>query len=417
MNKSTGTEQKKKRRGRLLTWALILVGIGAVAAYVIANRPEVVVDFTTERIEIGSLFQEVSATGTINPIEVVDVGTQVSGIIDEVFTDHNAKVKKGQVIARMDMRNLQATVRESRANITKAEVALTQAQLNFDRSVRLLAGGAVTHADLERDEVELENAKANLDLMRLQADKASINLSYATIISPIDGIVISKNVDVGQTVAASFATPTLFRIANDLTKMKIEASVDEADIGQVRIGQNVEFTVDTYTHETFAGVVDQIQLQPIEVQNVVTYKVIILIENAELKLLPGMTATLVIKTVENPPALTIANTAIDLAIAAEDARLLKQEGYTIKALAQKKGRSIWLKDGQSLEEVPVRPGFDNGFRSAIDAPDLEGREIILRIAIDILDGSEDNTSIFSPRYPEAMWATETLPFTKIKAGM
>ena len=118
MNKSTGTEQKKKRRGRLLTWALILVGIGAVAAYVIANRPEVVVDFTTERIEIGSLFQEVSATGTINPIEVVDVGTQVSGIIDEVFTDHNAKVKKGQVIARMDMRNLQATVRESRANIT-----------------------------------------------------------------------------------------------------------------------------------------------------------------------------------------------------------------------------------------------------------------------------------------------------------
>jgi len=396
MNKSTGTEQKKKRRGRLLTWALILVGIGAVAAYVIANRPEVVVDFMTERIEIGSLFQEVSATGTINSIEVVDVGTQVSGIIDEVFTDHNAKVKKGQVIARMDMRNLQATVRESRANITKAEVALTQAQLNFDRSVRLLAGGAVTHADLERDEVELENAKANLDLMRLQADKASINLSYATIISPIDGIVISKNVDVGQTVAASFATPTLFRIANDLTKMKIEASVDEADIGQVRIGQNVEFTVDTYTHETFAGVVDQIQLQPIEVQNVVTYKVIILIENAELKLLPGMTATLVIKTVENPPALTIANTAIDLAIAAEDARLLKQEGYTIKALAQKKGRSIWLKDGQSLEEVPVRPGFDNGFRSAIDAPDLEGREIILRIAIDILDGSEDNTSIFSP---------------------
>ena len=396
MNKSTGTEQKKKRRGRLLTWALILVGIGAVAAYVIANRPEVVVDFTTERIEIGSLFQEVSATGTINPIEVVDVGTQVSGIIDEVFTDHNAKVKKGQVIARMDMRNLQATVRESRANITKAEVALTQAQLNFDRSVRLLAGGAVTHADLERDEVELENAKANLDLMRLQADKASINLSYATIISPIDGIVISKNVDVGQTVAASFATPTLFRIANDLTKMKIEASVDEADIGQVRIGQNVEFTVDTYTHETFAGVVDQIQLQPIEVQNVVTYKVIILIENAELKLLPGMTATLVIKTVENPPALTIANTAIDLAIAAEDARLLKQEGYTIKALAQKKGRSIWLKDGQSLEEVPVRPGFDNGFRSAIDAPDLEGREIILRIAIDIMDGSEDNTRIVSP---------------------
>jgi HlyD family secretion protein len=218
MNKSTGTEQKKKRRGRLLTWALILVGIGAVAAYVIANRPEVVVDFTTERIEIGSLFQEVSATGTINPIEVVDVGTQVSGIIDEVFTDHNAKVKKGQVIARMDMRNLQATVRESRANITKAEVALTQAQLNFDRSVRLLAGGAVTHADLERDEVELENAKANLDLMRLQAYKASINLSYATIISD-RGMVMLQNVDVGQTVAASFATPTLFRIANDLTKM------------------------------------------------------------------------------------------------------------------------------------------------------------------------------------------------------
>ena len=397
MKKQIVAGQKGTRKWkRPLIWTLVLLGLGGIVFYAIGNKPKVSVALSTETIHSGSLFEEVSATGMINPIEVVDVGTQVSGIIEAVHVDYNQKVKKGEVIASMDRRNLNAAVRERDAELNKAQVTLDQAELDHQRNSVLFGKGAIPKVDHELSEVTLKNAKANLKLARLQVEKADVNLSYATIVSPIDGIVISKNVDVGQTVAASFSTPTLFRIANDLTKMKIEASVDEADIGQVEKGQKVDFTVDTYADEHFSGIVDQVQLQPIEVQNVVTYKVIILIENPESKLLPGMTATLIIKTEESPVAPNVPNASIDLNLSAEHVRILKKEGYTINALEQKNGKTIWLKDGMVLQEQPITILFDNGFRSAVDPPEIEGREVLLRVSITEGNGDDGKGSFMMP---------------------
>lgn len=379
-----------------MIWALVVIALGGIAFYAFVQPPKVNVVLSTEIIRVGSLFEEVSATGMINPIEVVDVGTQVSGIIQAVHADYNQKVRKGEVIATMDRRNLDAAMRERDAELNKAQVALDQAELDHARNTALFEKGVIPKVDHEISAVTLKNAQANLRLAHVQMEKAGVNLSYATIVSPIDGVVILRNVEVGQTVAASFSTPTLFRIANDLTKMEIEASVDEADIGQVQKGQKVDFTVDTYSDMHFTGVVDQVQLQPIEVQNVVTYKVIILIENPDLKLLPGMTATLIIRTEESPVAPNVPNSAIGLVLSAEDVRLLKKEGYTITALDQQEGRTIWLKDGTALEERPVTVQFDNGFRSTIGPRELEGREVVVRASVKEGGAEEGRGSFMMP---------------------
>jgi len=245
-------------------------------------------------IQKGDLSVTVTATGEIKPIQTVEVGTQVSGVISNIYVDYNSRVKKGQVIALLDTRTLKAQLDDANAMLDRAKVALRQAERDFKRNTGLLEQKAIAQIDYDNSQDTYETAKANMTSAQLAADRAKVNLDYGTITSPIDGVVISRTYEPGQTVAASFNTPTLFKIANDLTKMKIEASIDEADIGQVKVGQKVKFTVDAFPELNFEGQVKQVRLASTTVNNVVTYTVVIEVSNPEEKLMPGMTANLVI---------------------------------------------------------------------------------------------------------------------------
>jgi HlyD family secretion protein len=262
-------------------------------------------------VQRGNMSVSVTATGELKPLQTVEVGTQVSGVIAEIKADFNSKVKKGQVIAQLDTRTLESMLADANAMLEKAKVQLRQAERDFKRTTGLLEQKAVAQVDYDNALDAYETAKANLISAQVSADRAQVNLNYGTITAPIDGVVISRAVDEGQTVAASFSTPTLFKIANDLTKMKIEASIDEADIGQVKVGQRTTFTVDAYTDLTFEGTVQQIRLQPTTVNNVVTYTVVIDVANPDLKLMPGMTANLTIYVEDEKNVLKIASRAFN----------------------------------------------------------------------------------------------------------
>ena len=356
------------RRKRIVNIILWVAGISLVGLFVynqFIRTPPVFVDIQKEPVIEETLYREVSATGTINPLEMVEVGTQVSGEISEVRVDFNDLVKKGQVLARMDTRNLKATLEESKANLRKSEVVLDQSERNLKRVTELAEGGVVPQVDLEKAQDDYNNALATYHIAKLQLEKNSVNLGFANIVSPIDGVVISRNVEVGQTVAATFSTPTLFRIANDLKEMKIEASIDEADIGQIKQYQKAVFTVDSYPDEDFQGVVAQVQLQSTVIQNVVTYNAIILIENPDLKLLPGMTATLLIQTEERPNCRTVPNSALSFKVKKEDLSVLKKKKYKVRGLEKEAPHSVWIMKGRELKEVPVEVDFTNGIRTAI----------------------------------------------------
>ncbi len=246
--------------------------------------------FRTAKVERGDIVLRVSATGTLNALTTVQVGTQVSGIIAELYADYNSVVKKGDVIAKLDDTFLKAQVAEAEANLYKANVTLKEAERNYNRAKELFSQGFISEAELNQAEANYESAKATVKQMEATLERAKTNLQYATIRAPIDGIVISRNVDRGQTVAASLQAPTLFTIAQDLKQMRLEASIDEADIGKIKENQIATFTVDSFPEERFMGRVSQIRLEPVTVQNVVTYTVIIDVPNPELKLRPGMTA-------------------------------------------------------------------------------------------------------------------------------
>lgn len=287
-----------KNKRRIIIWstigaiivAFILIKVFAKSDEELVMRTHVVGEYTVENT--------VTATGTIEPLEEVEVGTQVSGEISKIFVDYNSVVTKGQMLAELDKSNLLENVRQAEASVRSAESELNYAQTSYERTKQLYEAKAATQIaydearnSLVKAETSLLNAKSNLD-------KSKVNLGYAEIYSPIDGVILSREVEVGQTVAASYSTPTLFKIAKDLTKMKVEADVDEADIGQVKEGQKVTFTVDAYIDDTFLGEVEQIRLEPTTTNNVVTYTVIITANNDELKLFPGMTASVTIVTEE-----------------------------------------------------------------------------------------------------------------------
>ena len=286
----------KKRRK--LIWALAAAAVIVIAVIILMHDDEELV-VRTYTVEDYTVINTVTATGTIQPVEQVTVGTQVSGEIDKIFVDYNSEVKKGQILAELDKSNLLENVRQAEASLKSAESELEYSSGNFERTKLLYEANATTKVnyeeasnDLVKAETQLQNAKSNLD-------QAKVNLGYSEIYSPIDGVVLSREVEEGQTVAASYSTPTLFTIANDLTQMKVEADVDEADIGQVKEGQKVEFTVDAYINDVFHGEVQQIRLEPTTTNNVVTYTVIIEAPNPDYKLLPGMTASVTIVTEEH----------------------------------------------------------------------------------------------------------------------
>ena len=263
-------------------------------------------DFEMAKVEQGSVSYVVTASGKIQPINKVSVGTQVSGIIEQVLADYNDEVKEGQVLARLDMSVLQENLKDAQAKLDLAVAKKKISDLNYERLSKLYKDKLIAKASLEEAEIDLETAKANVLSSQADFNKAERNYGYATITSPVSGTVISKEVEQGQTVAASLSTPTLFTIAEDLTKMQIEASIAEADIGVIKGGMPVTFTVDAYPNDRFEGKVEQIRLSPTEESNVVMYTVVIEVDNSSRKLLPGMTASVSIEVehAENVPLLS-----------------------------------------------------------------------------------------------------------------
>jgi len=282
-------------------WIIIIVvvlGLLTGGYFLLGKKKEAAMEFRTGKVEKGDVQVVVTATGTLSADTTVAVGTQVSGIITKIYVDFNSIVRKGQIIAVLDTTFLAASVVDAKSSLFRAQVQTKLTKRNYERNKTLFEEKVIAQADYDQSLSDYETAQANERSVRSALDRALINLRYATIVAPVSGVVISRNVDIGQTVAASFSTPTLFSIANDLTKMQLQASIDEADIGKIKVGQEVSFRVDAYMDQTFTGTVRQVRLQPVTVQNVVNYVVVIDVPNPELKLMPGMTANLTVKIQE-----------------------------------------------------------------------------------------------------------------------
>jgi HlyD family secretion protein len=386
---------------KILIISAIVVVI-AIAGYFIfrgkGNEPK----FITEKVTKGDIVMSVTATGTVNAVTTVLVGTQVSGTIKNIFVDFNSPVKKDQIIAQIDPATFQAQVQQARANLLaaqanleKAKATLVDAKRNMERNTELFSKNLIARSDLDTAETNYETAKASLSASSSQAAQtaaalefAETNLRYTKILSPVDGVVISRNVDVGQTVAASFQTPTLFTIAQDLTKMQIDTNVDEADIGKVSVGQDVEFTVDAYPDLVFKGKVWQVRNAPITVQNVVTYDVVIQVDNPELKLKPGMTANVSIISATKKDVLKIPNAALRFKIDEKG----KKTGEKISA----GGQGVWILEQGNPKRIAISLGISDGNYTEIILDTLhEGQEVILE---SVAKDQKEQTAPRGPRF-------------------
>lgn len=295
---------------RILISGGLLAAIAATLLTVHSCKKSKTYNFETSVATKGPIVNTVTATGTIEAITSVVVGTQVSGIVEKLHVDFNSQVKKGQVLAELDKTALRSGVQQSLATLDNAKAEMEYQASNYERSKALYEKNLIAQADFDQARYNYEKSKATLKNSQAQYDKALVQLGYATIYSPIDGVVMNRAVDEGQTVAASFNTPEIFTIAQDLTQMQVEADIDESDIGMIRMGQRVEFDVDAFPDEKFTGTVEQIRLSPVTTSNVVTYTVIINAPNPAKKLLPGMTANIVIYVEEIKDVLTIPYKAV-----------------------------------------------------------------------------------------------------------
>lgn len=369
---------------------IVIVALGAIGAVVWFfwfEGDNQAIRYKTGRIERGSIESHVSATGTLNAVITVQVGSQVSGTIKELFADFNSVVKEGQVIATLDQKTFIAQRDQAKANLINAQANVEKAKADlFDKKQRLERVTKLFNEDLiansEKDSAEaaynssvaqLKSSEAQVEQHAAALELTTVNLEYTVIKSPVDGIVISRNVDVGQTVAASFQTPTLFTIAKDLTKMQVNTNVDEADIGAVKVGQDATFTVDAYPEIIFEGKVSQIRNAPIIVQNVVTYDVIIEVANKELKLKPGMTANVSILTFRKDNVLKAPNAAL---------RFRPDEDTTQKLANQDKGAKVWVLSNSHIKPVSVKIGATDGnYTELVEGNIKEGDEVIIDTAI------------------------------------
>ena len=289
---------KKKTKKWIFTLIIIAIVVGVF--FIVKGKKSANKELVIRTHVVGTYTVEntVTATGTLEPVETVEVGTQVSGKVVKIYVDFNSMVKKGDLLAELDKLTLNESMSRAQANLTSSESQLKYAKLTFERTKQLYEANAATLADFEAAQNTYTQAQMSMKNAQAQYDQARVDLGYADIYSPIDGVVLDRAVEVGQTVAASFSTPTLFTLANDLTRMQVEANVDEADIGQVKVDQRVTFTVDAYPENVFNGKVNQIRMKPTTTSNVVTYTVIIDAPNPEQKLFPGMTASVTIVTEE-----------------------------------------------------------------------------------------------------------------------
>ena len=389
-----------------------IIGLIIAAAVIFAysyftKSKETKVTIQTVSATKKDLTSSVTATGTLKPVTSVDVGTQVSGIISKIYVDFNSEVKQGQILAELDKTNLQEAVNSALAQYNAALNQLNYYQQNYNRQANMYRSGVISKADYEQAAYQIKDAQQTVSQRRTLLAQARTNLSYANIYSPISGIVLSREVDEGQTVAASMSTPTLFTIAKDITKMQVEASVDEADIGDVREGQRVSFTVDAYPQEEFVGSVRQVRLEATTESNVVTYTVIIDAENPEQKLKPGLTATVTIYTQELKSVNTISAAAISFS---PDTDLLTkyylQNGITAKIPEIKTGKNkqkyIWVKnqDG-SLAQKLITIGLNDGVDVQVMSG-LSGNEKIVTTLEEqtaTAATSSDSSSPFMPKRP------------------
>lgn len=339
------------------------------------------------------IVNSVTATGTIEPVTSVDVGTQVSGVISKLYVDYNSVVKAGEVIAELDRTNLMSELSSAQASLKSAQSELDYQKTNYERYKALYDKGLISANDFEQARLSYVQAQQKTQQQKESVKKAQTNLGYATITSPIDGVVLSKEVEEGQTVASSFSTPTLFKIARDLTDMRVIADVDEADIGDVKEGQRVTFTVDAFPDDTFEGQVTQVRQEAATESNVVTYEVVISAPNDDLKLKPGLTANVVIFTMEAKDVLAVPSKA--LRFTPREAMLNSDETITDTDAKEK----VWVKEGSNLKAVAVETGMTNGTLTQITKGLKPGTHVLTEVnAMQVeAESEQQNSNPFMPR--------------------
>ncbi len=381
------------KRKTIIIAALVLV---AATAVFFIMKPKTIspdqINVETAFVEKGTISSSVTATGTLEAITAVEVGTQVSGIIENIYVDWNSEVKEGQLLARIDTTNLAATAEQSKANLDNSKAELDYQQANYNRIQPLFKRELISKAEYDEVVYNLNKAKASYSSSLAQHRQNLINLDFAMIYSPIDGIVLNKAVEEGQTVAANFETPTLFTIAKDMTQMQVEADVDEADIGQVKKGQRVEFTVDAYPNTVFDGTVTEVRLEPTVTNNVVTYTIIISAPNPDFKLMPGMTAETSIFVKEHKDILVVPSKATRFT--PDQQLLMSYEGKDSKPPMPAEGQEgempamnapkpddnttmVWVKRTSGLQPVPVKLGMDDDIHAEVMDGLKEGDEVVL----------------------------------------
>lgn len=364
---------------------LVIVAVAAIAALAVwllsGGKKEEKITFDTAAVAPANIMNSITATGTIEPVTSVTVGTQVSGIVSKLFVDYNSVVKKGQVIAELDKTNLMSQLNTAKTQLATAQSLLNYQTANYKRYKTLFEKGLVAADDFDNAKLSYTQAKEQVASAKEEVQRAQTNLGYATITSPIDGVVLSKSVEEGQTVAASFSTPELFTIAQDLTNMQVVADVDEADIGDVKEGERVTFTVDAYPDDTFEGEVKQVRQEATTTNNVVTYEVVISAPNADLKLKPGLTANVTIYTAERKGVLSVPSKALRFTPQKETVGKMK-----IVDAANAKNK-VWTIEGNSIVAHKVNIGMTDGTNTQIVGGIAEGAKVV--IGLNVMGGEEE----------------------------
>ncbi|MBR5656798.1 MAG: efflux RND transporter periplasmic adaptor subunit [Prevotella sp.] len=355
--------------------AVIAIALIALAMWKFSGNKKVEeVTFETEKVAPANIQNSITATGTIEPVTSVTVGTQVSGIVRKLYVDYNSVVKRGQVIAELDKTNLISELNTAKANLNSVLSSLNYQKANFNRYQTLYQKGLVSADEFESARLSYQQANQQVSQARESVRKAQTNLGYATITSPIDGVVLSKSVEEGQTVAASFNTPELFKIAQDLTNMQVVADVDEADIGDVKNGERVTFTVDAYPDDTFEGTVKQVRQEATTTNNVVTYQVVISAPNGDMKLKPGLTASVTIYTQERQGVLSVSSKALRYTPTKETVGMRKIVDTNAK-------NKVWTQEGNNIVAHPVNIGISDGTHTQIVSGLKAGQEIITGVNV------------------------------------
>ncbi len=391
----------KSKKISMIWVAVGVVIVIAVAAYLLSGgKKKEEVNFKTEKVAKVNILNSVTATGSIEPVNEVTVGTQVSGIVSKIYVDYNSVVKKGQVIAELDKSNLMSQLNSAKSQLSQAQASLRSAQsdldyqkANFNRYKTLYQKGLISANDYESARLSYQTSvqtvasrKDQVVAAQEEVSRAQTNLSYATITSPIDGIVVSKSVEEGQTVNANMSTPDLFTIAQDLTNMQVVADVDEADIGDVKKGERVTFTVDAYPNDTFEGTVTQVRLEATTTNNVVTYEVVISAPNADLKLKPGLTASVVIYTQESNGVLSVPSKALRYTPAKETVG-----GRKIQDVSNAKNK-VWTLEGNTLVAHRVNIGITDGTHTQVLSGIKEGQNVITGVDVSTDEATAEDSS-------------------------